>query len=76
MTVPSDQSATVWTDWFGTAPWFIAGVVATIAVMEIVQRRRMRRVKSYRDWLQALRSVTPKRDNTSIGGNANEKHNR
>ena len=72
----SDQSAIVWTDWFGTTPWFIAGVVATIAVMEIVQRRRMRRTKSYRDWLQALRSVTSERDNTNTGGNVHEKHNR
>ena len=68
-------SAAVWTDWFGTAPWFIAGVVAAVAVMEIVQRRRMRRVKSYRDWLQALGSVTTDRNNRCTGG-ADEKHNR
>jgi len=39
----SDPSAIVWTDWFGTAPWLIALLVAVIGVSEIVARRRLRR---------------------------------
>ena len=33
----------MWTDWFGTAPWLIALLVAAIGVSEIVARRRLRR---------------------------------
>lgn len=64
----ADQSAVVWTDWFGTAPWFIAGVVVTIAVYEVIARRRNKRAASYAEWLRALRSVTSKSDNESAGG--------
>ena len=38
----SDPTEVVWTDWFGTEPWLLAGVVVTICALNAWGRRKAR----------------------------------
>ena len=55
-----DKSSLNINDFVGEAWWFIAGVLVTGWVYELVRRKRLKRLrkKSYRSGLEALRNVT------------------
>ena len=55
-----DKSSLTINDFVGEAWWFIAGVLVTGWVYELVRRKRLKRLRkrSYRSGLEALRNVT------------------